>query len=399
MTKTRTALVIGGGIAGPVTAMALRKAGIEATVYEGYESTADGLGGTLMLAPNGLNALKIVDADDAVRAVGLPTPRMVMASGTGKVFGEFDELPGLPTSQTLTRAELYRALHDRSFEQGIHTEYGKRLVGVQEGDSGITAQFADGSTATADVLIGADGIRSTVRTLIDPQAPGPKYAGLIGFGATLRNSGLPSTSGAMHFVSGKRGFFGYWTDDEGTTWWFGNIPHAESMTIPQMRAVPIGQWLAKLREVYADDVPARDILGRIGENDLEVGGSMEAMPSVPHWHRGRMVLVGDSAHAPSSSSGQGASLAVESAVELARCLRDLPSVPEAFAMYESLRRARVERVAAIAGKVNNGKAAGPVGRAVIGLVAPIMMKTLLKPEKMFGEVYRHRIEWNQPVAV
>jgi 2-polyprenyl-6-methoxyphenol hydroxylase-like FAD-dependent oxidoreductase len=67
MTAARTALVIGGGVAGPVTAMALQKAGIDATLYEAYPTSADGIGVTLTLAPNGLAALGILGADDAVR--------------------------------------------------------------------------------------------------------------------------------------------------------------------------------------------------------------------------------------------------------------------------------------------------------------------------------------------
>nr|BFE87668.1 hypothetical protein GCM10020093_102690 [Planobispora longispora] len=74
MTKARTALIIGGGIAGPVTALALRRAGVEATVYEAYPSTADGVGGTLALAPNGLAALDVVGAREAVAARALPIP-------------------------------------------------------------------------------------------------------------------------------------------------------------------------------------------------------------------------------------------------------------------------------------------------------------------------------------
>ncbi|MDX3357940.1 FAD-dependent monooxygenase, partial [Streptomyces sp. ME01-24h] len=83
---------------------------------------------------------------------------------------------------------------------------------------------------------------------------------------------------------------------------------------------------------------------------------MERMPSVPHWHRGRMVLVGDAAHAPSSSSGQGASLAIESSLELARCLRDLPTPEAAFAAYDQLRRARVEMIGTDAAAKNRAKA-------------------------------------------
>ncbi|MER5426089.1 FAD-dependent oxidoreductase, partial [Streptosporangium roseum] len=167
MTAVKTALVIGGGIAGPVTALALRKAGIEATVYEAYETTADGVGGQLTIAPNGLAALDVVGAGDAVRAVGLPMNRTIMTDGKGKRMGEFPGLTGLPPSRALWRPDLYRALHDHALAQGVPTEYGKRLVGVEESPTRITARFADGTTATGDVLIGADGIRSTVRDLID----------------------------------------------------------------------------------------------------------------------------------------------------------------------------------------------------------------------------------------
>ena len=101
-------------------------------------------------------------------------------------------------------------------------------------------------------------------------------------------------------------------------------------------------WLRTLRAAYADDVPGRDLIEHTSADQLQVLGSLQIMPQRPHWHRGRMVLVGDSAHAPSNSSGQGASLAIESAVQLARCLRDLPDVATAFAAYERLRRPRVE---------------------------------------------------------
>ena len=79
--KVRTALVIGGGIAGPVVATALLKAGIQATVYEAYPTLAEGIGGGLALAPNGLAALGLIGADDAVRALATPVTGTVMAIG------------------------------------------------------------------------------------------------------------------------------------------------------------------------------------------------------------------------------------------------------------------------------------------------------------------------------
>jgi 2-polyprenyl-6-methoxyphenol hydroxylase-like FAD-dependent oxidoreductase len=75
--------------------------------------------------------------------------------------------------QLIARAQLHQVLHDAAQETGVPFAYGKRLVTADEHEDKITARFADGTTATADVLIGADGIRSTVRTLIDPDAPGP----------------------------------------------------------------------------------------------------------------------------------------------------------------------------------------------------------------------------------
>jgi 2-polyprenyl-6-methoxyphenol hydroxylase-like FAD-dependent oxidoreductase len=110
-----------------------------------------------------------------------------------------------------------------------------------------------------------------------------------------------------------------------------------------------------------------------------------------------MVLVGDAAHATSPSSGQGVSLAVESAVQLARCLRDLPSVPEAFATYERMRRPRVERIIAAAARTNNDKAAGPLARVLRDLFLPVAMKLLAKPEKMAWQV-DYRIDWDAVAA-
>ena len=124
---------------------------------------------------------------------------------------------------------------------------------------------------------------------------------------------------------------------------------------------------------------------------------MNVLPSVPHWYRERMVLVGDAAHAPSSSSGQGVSLAAESAIELARCLRDLPDLPEAFAAYEGLRRPRVEKIAAEAAKTNRDKQSGPISKAIMNVVMPVAMR-FVNSEKMFGPVHRYRIDWNSRVA-
>jgi len=397
MTAAKTALVIGGGIAGPATAMALRKAGIEATVYEAYPSTADGVGVTLAVAPNGIAALEVIGAAEAVRGVGQPMNRSIMADGRGRRLAELPGLEGLPPSLGLWRDDLCRALHETAERQGVRIEYGKRLVRVHEEPGGVTAEFADGTTATAEVLIGADGIRSTVRRLIDPNAPEPERAKLLNFGAAA-DIAVPAEPDAMYFVFGRRGFFGYWVQPDGRTAWFANVPHDRPMPGRQARQTAKAEWMRRLKEVYADDTPARDVLDHTDPEKLVVLGSLENMPKVPCWHRGRMVLVGDSAHAPSSSSGQGASMALESAVELARCLRDLPDPAAAFAAYERLRRRRVEKVIDRGAKTNDSKALGPFAKTAMRLMMPILTRTFLTPERMLGAEQRYRIDWDAPVT-
>ncbi|MYT33051.1 FAD-dependent monooxygenase [Streptomyces sp. SID8354] len=389
----RTALVIGGGVAGPVAALALRKAGIAATVYEAYPTAADGVGAWLGLAPNGLAALATVDADATVRAAGQPVPGVVMADGAGNHLTRFDGFPELPATMTMPRDRLFRALTDHAVAKGIPFAYGKRLVGAEETPDGVTAHFADGTSATADLLIGADGIRSTVRTVIDPQAPAPEYGGVLSFGGyAVADSGIEAEvgvecePGTMYFAFG-RAFMGYWRGTDGRLIWFGGLPADTPPSQQELARVSGAEWLDKLHALYAGHVPGERILRHTDPDSLMVVGQMERMPSVPHWHRGRMVLVGDAVHAPSSSSGQGASLAMESAVELARCLRDLPTHGEAFAAYEALRRPRVEAIglnAAAVNKVKAGKSEAPTA-------------AFPAPEEMFRALHFHRIPWEEKV--
>ncbi|MFI8455799.1 FAD-dependent oxidoreductase [Kitasatospora sp. NPDC085464] len=397
----RKALVIGGGIAGPVMALALRKAGIEPVVFEAYGSSAEGVGGTFMIAPNGLGALALVGLEEEVGRIGQPVGPMVIEDGKGGVLAEFSGLADLPRGRLMRRAELYEVLQRRLQETGVEVHWGKRLVGAEEGADGVTARFADGSTATGDLLIGTDGTRSTVRTLIDPAAPAAQYTGLLGVGGYSSHR-LPGRAGrgeSVHFANGARAFFGYWglADGSGTAW-FSNIPQPEPLAPEEARAVGMAEWLRRCRDLHSDDVPAREVLRMADVETMDVFPRLEIMPSVPRWYRGRMVLVGDSVHAPSNSSGQGVSLAVESAVELARCLRDLPDHTAAFAAYEALRRPRVEKIAADAARTNSQKSSGPVGRMMFRLVAPIAMRTFMSPEKMLRPVHGYRIDWDRRMA-
>ena len=174
MTPPRNALIIGGGVAGAATAMALHKAGIEPVVFEARAS-ATGQGAFLTLGSNGIEALDLLEAGDLVLVVGFPTPAMTLRSGTGKRLGEVrasTARPDGPTSRTLKRSDFAGALLDEVERRGIRVERGRRFAGAEERADGVHARFTDGVDAAGDVLIGADGVHPAVRRVDRSGGPG-----------------------------------------------------------------------------------------------------------------------------------------------------------------------------------------------------------------------------------
>jgi FAD-dependent urate hydroxylase len=399
MSRAKRALIIGGGVAGPVAAMALRQAGIDSVVYEAYAGGADDAGAFLTFASNGLDALRTIDAHHLMLSESFPTPRMTIQSGTGKHLGDVPNggtLPDGTVSQTLKRADLYRALRDEAVRRGARVEYGKRLVDAQTTPDGVVARFEDGTEAVGDLLIGADGIHSRTRRIIAPSAPGARYIPVLNIGGYARNVRVQAELGTFRMVFGKRAFFGYAVHPSGEVWWFANPPRANEPTGAELAAIGTEQWREMLMDLFAgDDSPAVEII-RSTPGKL-AGWATYDLPSVPTWHRGSLVIIGDAAHATAPSSGQGASMAIEDAVVLSRCLRDLPDTRQAFAAYERLRRARVERIVAHGARTSNSKAAGPVARVLRDLMMPLILKRVAGGESL-AWMHDYHIAWDDKVA-
>jgi FAD-dependent urate hydroxylase len=402
MTSITRALIIGGGIAGPAAAMALQKAGIDSVVYEAHPATADGIGTFLTLGSNGVDALRVLGADEPVLTAGFATPAIALRNAGGKHLGQSSTGQALPdgtTSQTIKRADLYRALHDEASTRDIPIEHGKRLVGAEQTAAGIRAVFADGSEAVGDLLIGCDGVHSTVRRMIDAAAPAPTYAGLLTTGGYTRGVRVDTEPGSYEMIFGKRAFFGYAVAPDGEVWWFANVPRRDEPARGEVEAIGGDEWRRRLLELYAGDAgPATALLHATPE--MMAMSPIHSIPHLPAWHNGRMIVIGDAAHAPSPSSGQGAALSVEDAIVLATCLRDLPSPHAAFARFESERRPRVERIIKWAARINNSKAAGPVARVVRDAMLPTVLR-MTANSKAHRQIYDHHIDWNAraPAAV
>jgi FAD-dependent urate hydroxylase len=391
------ALIIGGGIGGTVMAMALRRAGIESRVFEAYDRPAEYTGLFLNTASNGLDALRAIDVEVVERADGFPIPRMVMWSGTGKRLGEVANgtpLPDGTVSVCVRRGALQKALREQALDRGISIEYGKRLASYEETAGGVVARFTDGTEATGDILIGADGINSRTRQILDPGSARPRFTGLVGIGGYSRTD-LKPTTGTQHFIFGKRAFFGYLVRESGEIYWFANLHRPDEPTRAELAAVSTARWQRDLRELFADDLP---LINDIIANSVgDIGAHLvHDIPTSPVWHRGPVALIGDAVHATSPSAGQGASMAVEDAVILARCLRDAPDVTTAYATYERLRRPRVEKVVAYSKTLSNSKTAGPVARVFRDLMMPVALKLFANP-KSHAWLYTHHIDWTEKV--
>lgn len=394
------ALVVGGGVAGPVVAMALQRAGIDATVHEARPAATDDIGAWLGVQVNGLDALRAIDAEQAVLDVGFPTPVIEFRSGTGKVLGSVPATSPPPAGTvglSMRRADLYRALHEEALRRGVDIRYGARLVDARSTEEGVTAVFADGTTDSADLLVGADGVRSTVRSLVDPDAAPPRFVPVLNTGGYSEHVPAGAEVGRLTMVFGRRAFFGYLRAPSGGTWWFANPPVTREPAPDEVAGMSDPEWRSRLRELYGvDRSPAVDLVE--ATRDPLRGWSTYDLPSVARWHRGRMVLLGDAVHATSPASGQGSSLALEDAVLLARCLRDRP-VPEAFAVFERLRRERVERVVAQGFQVSSAKSPPPVGRIARDLLMPVLLRrAVARGRDPQAWVRGHHIDWDARVA-
>lgn len=257
-------------------------------------------------------------------------------------------------------------MRDEAVRAGAQVRYGCEVVAATESAAGVAVTCSDGSIVEADLLIGADGLRSRVRTIIDPAAPRATYQGLLNTGGIARGVPVDSPVGTMVMTFGRRCFFGHVLAPDGTVWWFANPVH---------RHEPDAAELARIRATFRDDLLA-DLAGDgtqaaallAATDDLLAPYGTYYFPSVPTWRTDRMLIVGDAAHAVSPAAGQGASMAIEDAVVLGQCLQDNAGsgyrIRGALAAYEQARRARVEAVVAQGKRNGSGKIAGPVGRVV-----------------------------------
>lgn len=391
------ALVVGAGVAGPVAAMALQQVGIEAEIVEAWPRPEGETGSYFTLTPNGLDALDAVGALHLAREIGFATRRNVMRGRKGQVVGDLplgEPLADGTPALTMKRSRLAVALAQEAERRGIPVTWGRRLTGATSEGGRVVASYGDGTSSAADLLIGCDGVHSVVRRLVDLEAPAARYVGLTNFGGLTPADRLPAAARDLEpetwqFWFGSRAFFGAHRTPGGDVVWFLNDPRPP-VTGQERAATTAEQWRERLAARFDGDPGPAAALVRAGELEL-AGDNTHDLGHVPRWHRDRMVVIGDAAHAPAPSSGQGASMALEDAVVLARSLGEHAGVEDAFAAYERARRKRVERVVAHGARSSSAKVPGRVGSVVRDGMLRLVLRHVVT-ERSLAWMYGHRIE-------
>ena len=400
MTK---ALIIGAGIAGPVLAMALMRAGIDAEVFEREEAGAAQRGSWLNFQANGMDALRAIEAAGAVENIGYPVDSMSFINGKGRLLGRMPMAARRPdglTSRMMPRAALIAALGEEAAARGVGVHHGREFTGASVDETGVTAEFADGSTARGDILIGADGIHSRVRTLIDPAAAAPRYVPVLNVGGYVPSVSVDVPPREFQMQFGTRSFFAWMPAPEGGTVWFANPPMVQEPDRGVLSGMSDEEWRRWLHELMRGDVGPSAELIDAAPGPL-IGWATYDLPVVRRWHdgRGRMVVIGDAAHATSPAAGQGASMALEDAVILAKCLRDCPDAASGFTTFEALRRDRTERIVREGHRSSVSKAAGPIARVIRDLILPVMFR---RASRDGGEgmmwLQGHHIDFDEPIV-
>jgi salicylate hydroxylase len=340
------AVVVGGGIGGIGAAVALARAGIDVEVHEQAQQLAE-VGAGVSLAPNGLRMLERLGVGDGIRRMGSRYAAAQLRLPDGRAV-EHEPYHFAMAGQNvgIHRADLLALLAGQLPPGTVRT--GHRCTGFRQDDASdegsATAVFADGTTATADVVIGADGIHSVLQGfVVDPAEP--VFSGVVAYrGLVPRLAEYPADAIRMWMGEGRHflvfpvragqllNYVGFVQSDTAVR---------ESWSAPgdpAALAAHFDGWDPLIGQVIA-------AISGPGGSGFQ-WGMYDRVP-LPRWSSGRLTLLGDAAHPMLPHLGQGVNQALEDAVALATLLGTSTGpadVPRALAAYEELRRDRTARV-------------------------------------------------------
>lgn len=330
------AIIIGAGIGGLTTGIALKRAGYDIEIYDRVRELRP-VGAGISLWSNGVKVMNWLGLGDKLAAIGGQMNRMEYLSHTNQSLNHVNLLPLIETvgqrPYPVSRSELQEMLFDEV--GGEYVQLQKKCVGVKEDADSVTAIFEDGSTATGDILIGADGVRSTVREYVIEQKAEPRYADYVNWNGIVKASPELAESDVwvIYVGEGKRASMMPIGGDR--FYYFFGAP------LPKGTVVAPADRAQELAEIFAGwPQPVQNLIQTLDPtqtNRLEI----HDLTPLSHLVKGRVALLGDAAHATTPTLGQGGCQAMEDAEFLCRYLVTTNiNVPDALQRYDTARKER-----------------------------------------------------------
>ncbi|MBN9427433.1 MAG: FAD-dependent monooxygenase [Burkholderiales bacterium] len=346
MAGTPRIAIIGAGLGGCTAAALLHQAGYEVRLYEQAPAFSR-LGAGIHLGPNLMQVMRRVGIEEQLVKVGNEPDFWYSRDGrTGEITGK------VPLSDSRVRyGAPYLTIHRGDFAQLLADavpasilKYGKKVDSVEDTGDDVRLVFSDGTTETADIVVGADGVNSVVRErLLGPELP--QHTGYAAHRAVFRTPmqslDLPFDMCTKWWADDRHMMVYYVTRKKDEIYFVTGVPGGEDWNL-DVRYTPSTKQ--ELRETFAGWHPTVQALIEEAQ-EITFWPLLERDP-LPLWSRGRMVLLGDACHPMKPHMGQGAAMAIEDAGMLVRCLRELGPhrYEQAFKLYETNRSGRAAKV-------------------------------------------------------
>jgi 2-polyprenyl-6-methoxyphenol hydroxylase-like FAD-dependent oxidoreductase len=334
---TGDVVIVGGGIGGLTAAIALRQRGFAPRVYEAAPELRE-VGAGIWVPPNAMQVLARLGLADAVARAGAPIRAAELRDARAGLLQRADLSYAVHRfghgTVAIHRGRLHRLLADHA-GTAIHT--GARCTGVEARGDRVAVHFADGGETEASVVIGADGLRSAVRESIFPGVPlrysgQTSYRGVLTFALPLAFDGM----GWEVWSAGAR--FGFSAIGDGEVYWYATAD------APAGGSDAPGALHRRLQALAAPfPAPVPELVAATDEARITRTDLTDFAP-IGSWHRGRVALLGDAAHATTPNLGQGGAQAVEDAWVLASRLAASDTPEAAFAAYERIRGPKARKV-------------------------------------------------------
>jgi FAD-dependent urate hydroxylase len=352
--RIQQVIIIGGGIGGLCTAVALRQIGIDVRVYERTEAF-ERVGAGLALWSNAIRVLRKLGLAEQVIQAGSVFGRAEFRGPSGKVLQSGELAAFSEPNVGIHRAELHRIMASALPAEALRL--GMKCTGIEQDSDKATIQLANGGTDQADLIIASDGLRSTTRQQLFPETR-LNYGGRTSWRgvAETQDSVMP---GVVYQTWGRGERVGYMYVDPNHVYWFAVTNLPEGKTPPAQERKDF-----LMRRFHGWHHPIERLM-EMTAADTVVESAIYDIKPLTSWSRRRITLLGDAAHASTPDMGQGACMAIEDSVVLARCLSQEKDLSAALNRYEADRKPRTTWI------MNQSRAIGRVANLDNSLLCTI----------------------------